>query len=505
MKNRSLFAKSLRAQIFSGILIAIAAVGLSSCHSAAYYYYKFPQYTFADRPIPPSKLAQRVMVSVTDGGIGSLPILDAKRDIRSNVQNTIPTFQISGGVGGYPNLILNYPAEVHGYVYSSTKGDLSLVNYSKETSSAAPVTFAAPSSSVAIPPQATHFYSAEKSIGILGIYDAVAGKSYALVIPNVDGVAVNTGDTVALAMVSTSNTVYRVFQLNDNQYKTSAAAMAATGSVDCEPLNTPVYCAVQVPGSFDRPTAAYFSLDGNTAYILNCGPECGGSTASVSFLQTAPLYINLIPTSPVTPPSPVISNVPVPGGATVGLSNGTTLYVAGQQRMPDGLWAGELTTINLASAVTSPSTAVTGQYSISDGHHSKLLFADDNTLWIGSQLCANGERAKLAAAGNTTQAANYNCLTRFDLGANTAQIVPTIAPNGSTTVSYPNTNQNLYYYGDLTGLCWVQGFHKVYTAYGGQVHAFNTVDGSEINNQYITVQGTALDVAYLDAIADTDN
>jgi hypothetical protein len=66
-------------------------------------------------------------------------------------------------------------------------------------------------------------------------------------------------------------------------------------------------------------------------------------------------------------------------------------------------------------------------------------------------------------------------------------------------------SQNQYYYGDLTGLCWVQNLHKVYTAYGGQVHAFNTADGSEINNKNITIQGTALDVAYLDAVTDADN
>ena len=497
MKNRSVFAKSLRAQIFSGLLIAIAAVGLSSCHSAAYYYYKFPQYTFADRPVPPSKLAQRVMISVTDAGIGQLSIVDAKRDIRSNVQNTIPSFQISGGVGGYPSLILSYPAEVHGYVYSSTKGDLSVVDYSKETASAGPVTFPAPSTSLAVPSTGEHFYSAEQSVGLLGIYDAVAGRAYSLIIPNVYRVATNTGDTVVLAMVANSNDVYRIFKLNDNQYQTASAAIQATGSVDCEPLNLPVYCAVKVPGNFDRPTAAYFSLDGNTAYVLNCGPECGGATASVSFLQTGPLYVNNIPTTPVPPTTPVVSNVPVPGGATVGLSDGTTFYIAGQQKMPDGLWSGQLTTINLANAVTNPSIAVTGQYSISDGNHSKLLFADDNTLWIGSQFCATGERAKLNE--------NYNCLTRFDRGSHAVAIVPDVTPGGKTTVPYPNTNQNLYYYGDLTGLCWVQGFHKVYTAYGGQVHAFNTADGSEINNQFITVQGTALDVAYLDAISDTDN
>ena len=72
-------------------------------------------------------------------------------------------------------------------------------------------------------------------------------------------------------------------------------------------------------------------------------------------------------------------------------------------------------------------------------------------------------------------------------------------------VPYPNGNQNQYYYGDLTGLCWVQNLHKVYTAYGGQVHLFNTSDGSEINNVNVIVQGTALDVAYMDAVTDADN
>ena len=267
-----------------------------------------------------------------------------------------------------------------------------------------------------------------------------------------------------------------------------------------KPFNLPVYCAVPVNGTsanFDRPIGAYFSLDGTQAYILNCGPECGGGTASVTFLQQGNLRTDNIPTAPPPYQSSFISNVPVPGGVTTALATGTTLYVAGQQRLPDGLFTGNLSIIDLAAAAATPATAVTGQYGISDGTHTKLLFADDNTLWIGSQFCATGERAKLNQ--------NYNCLTRFDLGAKTAQIIPNVTPGGTPTVGYPNTNQNLYYYGDLTGLCWVQTFHKVYTAYGGQVHAFNTADGTEINNQFITVQGTALDVAYLDAVTNGDN
>ncbi len=30
------------------------------------------------------------------------------------------------------------------------------------------------------------------------------------------------------------------------------------------------------PLVFDRPVKAVFSADGSTAYVLNCGPECGG-------------------------------------------------------------------------------------------------------------------------------------------------------------------------------------------------------------------------------------
>jgi hypothetical protein len=135
-----------------------------------------------------------------------------------------------------------------------------------------------------------------------------------------------------------------------------------------------------------------------------------------------------------------------------------------------------------------------------------LLFADNNTLWIGSQYCANGERAALGL--------NYNCLTMVVLSgavsapivSNSVKILPNVTPGSATAVvPYPNQNNNQYYYGDLTGLCWVQNFNKVYTAYGGQVHIFSTIDGSEIDNQYVTVQGTALDVAYIDALSDGAN
>ncbi len=469
---------------FCGLLIAIATLGLTACGP---YYYKFPVYTFANRPIPPSKLAQRVMISVGNAGAGgsggALAIIDAKRDIRSNVQNTITNFAVSGFSAGMPGQILSFPEQTRGYVYSNADGSLTTIDYGKEATAGSAGTFPARSNALAVPTDFARIFSAEETSGQLVVLDNSTGKAYALNLPNVYQVAANTGDTVAIAMVRNSNTLYQVVKLNANQPN-------PPNFVDCQPYNLPVYCVVPVPGTYDRPVGAFFSLDGTTAYILNCGPECGGTTASVTVLQQGALNINNAATG-ASVASAFIANIPVPGGVTTALSDGSTLYVAGQQQQADGLFSGNLSTISLAS------NAITGKYSISDGYHTKLLFAEDNTLWIGSQFCSTGERAKLGQ--------NYNCLTRFDMGAKTAAVVPAATPGGATTVPFPNTNLNPYYYGDLTGLCWVQTFHKVYTAYGGQVHAFNTADGSEINNFLVTVQGTALDVAYLDASTNAAN
>jgi len=487
-------------RLLCGLLLALSSLTLCSCHSAAYYYYKFPEYNYAGRPVPPSKLAQRVMIGVSaNGSIGSLQIVDASRDIRSNVEDTIPYYSIGGYSSGYPGTILNFPSELRGYVYSNSDGSLIHINYSTEASAGSVGSFQSGAGSIAVPASFGHYYAAEEAAGVLEVIDNLTGQSFGLILPNVYKVMANKGDTVALAMVHNSNVLYRVFKLNQNQYPTSQAAITATGSSDCEPALLPVYCAVSVPGTYDQPSDVYFSLDGTTAYVLNCGPECGGTKASVTLLQQGPLNENVIPSSPVQP-NPMIANVPVPGGVTDALSDGTTLYLAGQQLQPDGLFEGFLSTMNQTT------NTITGIYPISDGTHSKMLFADNDTLWIGSQFCATGERAKLGQ--------NYNCLTVAQLSTTTpaqvlsVQIVPNVTPGSATAVvPYPNQNFNMYYYGSLTGLCWVQNFNKVYTAYGGQVHVFSTVlsptgYANEIDNEYVKVQGTALDVAYMDALSD---
>jgi hypothetical protein len=338
--------------------------------------------------------------------------------------------------------------------------------------------------------------------------------------------------------VQNSNTLYRIVKL-----PATANPVRPPGYVDCEPLLLPAYCVVPVAGDYDRPVNVNFSIDGGTAYVLNSGPENGGTTASVSLLDTSKLNIDTVPTvDPATiPPSdptyplskltgpsgPVANPVVIPGGVTASLSDGTYLYLAGQQLQAagkyKGLFAGNLTTMNLTTY------AVSAPVSISDGTHTKLLFADSNTLWIASSNCSNGVRAATAAAelasqGYTDQAGNYNCLTMTTTGTSTppATIIPAVVQSNIPTVTpvvVPNinTDQNQYYYGSATGLCWVQNYYKVYTGYGGQVHAFYTglnpspivetqqidanggTPGAEIFNTNFTVQGTVFDVAYMDA------
>jgi hypothetical protein len=555
--SRSLKSSSRRALL--AFVTAVTALTVTSC---THNYYQFPEYTFAGRPIPPSSLGERVMVGVsTNGTSGALIILDGLRNLRNNIQNTNPGWSISGYSGAAPSLILNFPEQTRGYVYSSASPyPLSTVSYSTESSSGSAGNLGGAANSIAVSPDFLRIYGAVESNGQLVVIDQQLGQTFALNLPNVYKVAVNTGDTVAVAMVRNSNSLYRVIKLNTTQ-----ATVAPPGAIDCEPNILPVYCVVPVPGTFDRPYGAYFSLDGSNVYIENCGVECGGGSnggSGFSIIPQAPLNLNLIPTS-APYPAVVTKTVSVPGGVTDMISDGVNLYTSGQQLQTSGpnagLFAGNLTVIPLSTL--TPAAPI----SISDGSHSKMLFADNNTLWIGSQNCANGVRAALATAGNTTQAANYNCLTRYVTsgailptwtaqtaysvgqevtdGVNTqvvqtagtsggstpswnasnngvttdssvvwvnigptarAQVIPAVTPNNTAstalTVPYPNTNQNYTYYGSLTGICWVQEFFKVYTAYGGQVHAFNTVDGSEINNVNITVQGTALDVAYMDAL-----
>lgn len=488
----------------------LAAVALAGCGSSVY---------FAGRNLPPSGILNRVMIAIQNtspGGSGALQIVDAYYDIRSSYNSGVGLFSVSGYSGQLPISIQNLPDQQEGAVYSEGgTPSLTLANYQTEVAGLANGLGGYAASSIFITRSGSWVFAAGQTSHQLIIAGQFNGKSYTLGLPDIYRVSVNPGGSVVLVFAQNSPYVYYPRQL------TSAQTIAYSGgsstwpkaAVDCEPQNAPAWCLFQAespdhvdstgtyygaPLLFDHPDKAVFSADGSIAYVLNCGPECGGTASSVSLLPTAPLIFTTGQQSGLLPTEAALSSpcgpsgttngctISVPNGATNALVDGSLMYVVGQKLMPDGYWGGYLTRLDLSTnALVPPTTASPNPVSISDGvpgGPSRMIEADDNTLWIGMTKCTNGERYNNPA----TYPGGYGCLTMFNTATN------------SVTLLEP-------YIGDATGIADVEGLHKIYTAEGGQVYIYSTKDGSSIDNQYVAVTGTAWDVAYMDGTTDANN
>ncbi len=484
-----------------------AAVALAGCGTENYV---------DGRVLPPSGLKNRVLIAIQNPGIlakGSLEIVDAYYDERSGYNGKPAAFSLSGFGGAIPVTIQNMPEEQSGAIYGSGDGSLTLADYQGEKTSGTVSGLNGLSSSIFITRNKAFVFAASQAAHFLTVIDQALGTSIGLSLPGVYRVSVNPGGSVAMAFVENSNYAYYPRQLSAAQTTAYSGGPSTwpKAAVDCEPQNAPSWCLLQMqspdhsyvdnagvteyygaPLVFDRPIKAVFSSDGSTAYILNCGPECGGSTASISEVPISPLIFlqgqqsGILPCNlPANGPCPdsnakPMVNIPIPGGASNALVDSSTMYVVGQQpQVIQGqtLFAGNLTVVNLGNNTASSPVAISdGQ----PGAMSRMIEADDNTLWIGMTGCTTGVRYA------TNPSSGYGCLTMYN--TSTSKVV-LLEP----------------YIGDATGIAAVTGLHKIYVAEGGQVYIYSTVDGSSIDNQYVTVTGTAYDVAYMDAVTDTDN
>ncbi|MFZ1086277.1 MAG: hypothetical protein WAN35_15035 [Terracidiphilus sp.] len=489
----------------SAVAALAVAVALAGCGTTTY---------FAGRALPPSGLRNRVLIAVQNPSsfsAGALGFVDAYYDIRFvyNSTNTGPAFSINSFAAKLPSTIQNMPEQQLGAVYGSGDGSFTLVNYATETAAGGTVNgLNGPSSSVFVSRSLSYVVAASQSARVLTVVNRANGSSIPLNLPGVYRVSMNPGGSVALAFVQNSNYVYYPIQLTAAQTLaySGGASTWPTGAVDCEPFNNPIWCLFQaqdpatgLPLTFDRPVKAVFSADGGTAYILNCGPECGGTTASITPLPVAPMIFLLGQKSGALPTASTLasSTVPIPGGASNALVDSSTMYVVGQcaaaatlsagqpqcgTQTSNSLFTGMLTVVTLPSGAATTISAV-AQIPISDGAPgavSRMIEADDNTLWIGMTKCTDGARV--------ANGLPYGCLSMVNISNLTSPSV-TLLP----------------YIGDATGIAGVTGLHKVYTVEGGQVYIYSTVNGSAIDNQYVTVTGTAYDVAYMDGLTDGNN
>ena len=483
----------------SAVAALVVAAALAGCGTTTY---------FAGRALPPSGLRNRVLIAIQNpsaGAKGALGFVDAFYDIRFSYNDKTQSFSISGFSGALPVTIQNMPEEQNGVVYGSGDGSLANVDYAHEKANGNAATLNGLSSSVFITRNRAFAFAASQSSHVLTVVDATSGGgSYPLSLPGVYRVSVNTGGSVALAFVENSDFAYYPRKLTASQGIAYSGGPTTwpKAAVDCEPQNAPAWCLFQAqspdntdatgnsygaPLKFDRPVKAVFSADGGTAYVLNCGPECGGSKSSMTPLPVAPmiyltgLQSGKLPTSAGLAGSTLL----IPGGASNALVASSTLYVVGQQPQQvqgQTLFAGNLTVVDLSANTIIPGTsAAPNPVSISDGAPgavSRMILADDNTLWIGMTKCTNGVRA---ATGQP-----YGCLTMYNTSNNTVTLLES-------------------YLGDLTGIAAVTDLHKVYVAQGGQVYIYATANGAAISNQYVSVTGTAYDVAYMDAVTDGNN
>jgi len=360
---------------------------------------------------PPSGLPNRVLASqgvTATFTFGGLVILNGYNDTIPGVAHiqagsspglmaTSPSRNIAAAFDASSNNI--YAVDTH------TEAGIGNVRIQGPTSSMVFPT-AVPIGYVAIPTATVSGYT---FVGAVDIMNFSASQLTTIAVTNAQTVISNgSGDQLL------------VFS-NDSDSVTVLNPDNAVPPVDLSCLsNVPNSVCTIVPG-FDRPV--YGIVNGNTAYILNCGPQCGGKQASVKLLDLPSLTIT--------------GTIPV-DAATWGLLNGSTLYVAGTSPTNHAC-TGQTTaatTCGRLDIVDLGSGTVTGTAVITDGYHDRMDITTNGQVFIGSHDCTN--------IGNVSfpNGEVRGCLSIFRTADNSVLIPP---DNGDVTGLQAFTTRDVEY------------------------------------------------------------
>jgi hypothetical protein len=368
----------------------------------------------------PSGLPLRAFVSNPDSpsAIGHGPVLnimDASRDFLSTFVVNLASLGSSVTDAGMMALS---PKQDRTIVVSPLDSRLAIVNNSAESLSGA-VTLPGPTQSVfvwtdnrtafAAVPTATVPGAAEGAVVMIDI--AAARITDTIPIPLVRYVAASPNGNQILAFSDNSNLVSVIDP-------SLVGVGAQTPTQPCS--STPAaICTVSDP-SLDHPIGAVFNSTGTTAYIISCGPECGGSAAAISVLDLG---------GGSTPPAFTGQVALIPGGATTALLHGTTLYVAGTPPAPQNscgtgvppppataTTCGQLTLVNTTTMIAATSVQ------ISDGTHVRIEMGANAQLFLGSVNCTASTCLNIVdtSSGSVTQT---NVVWTID-GGNVTGIAP---------------------------------------------------------------------------------
>lgn len=326
-----------------------ASVNLIACGNSPY-----------SNPGPTTGVADRVLASqgvtstFTSGGLVVI----------NGIYDTVPRVAPLSA-GNSPGLMVVTPTLNIAAAFDASTNSVYAVDTTKEVG-IGNVRLPGPTSSMVFPTATGIGYAAiptatVNGFSFIGAVDEMNFQASALTtiaVTNAQTVISNAGGSQLLVFSNDSNSV------------TMLTPSAAVPLVDLSCLSgTPNPVCVAVPG-FDRPV--YGIINGNTAYILNCGPQCGGVMASVMVFDL---------------PSLTITNTIPVDAATWGLLNGSTLYVAGTSPTNNACTSQttEATTCGRLDIIDLGSNTVTGSIVITDGYHDRMDLNVVGQLFIGSR------------------------------------------------------------------------------------------------------------------------
>ena len=406
---------------------------------------------------PPSRLTFRAFVSnplhETSGGatIPALDIVDASKDVVSATAGV----SLSGVMSDVGMMVLT-PTRDRTLVVSPSSNRIAVINNATEAVTTA-LGLPGPTESLWVVADGSSVFVAIPSVPVAGQPAGGVGE-FNLVTAAITAIA-PVPAAHYLVPSPTGNQIL-IFSDNSNLVTLLFPSLIGTGSQ----TNTQVPCsatpvAACTVGGFDRPVWAVFDSSGSTAYVFNCGLECGGSgNASI-----VPLNMG---TQTTGAPIPLVSGG-LTGGATVGLLAGNLLYVAGT---PPGVACGMGTAAQncgVLSVVDIASSAVAAAQLIPDGYHDRMQMGANGQLFVGSRTCTN-----VISAGETR-----GCLAIYDTVHSTVVVPP----------------QN----GDVTGIEPVPNRKVVYVCQGGALRIYDTTT-DQLQTTQVNIVGQAIDVKVVD-------
>jgi hypothetical protein len=319
---------------------------------------------------PPSSLTKRVLASQSVTAAQSFGRLVIVNGLNDSLPRASPL-----AAGSSPGLMVMSPTRNIVVSVDSATNTLYGVNTAKENV-ISNVRLPGPTSSIVVPSADTVAYAAVPTATIsgfafIGAIEVVNFNSGAFT-----SIAVNNAQTVVSDDTGTKLLVFS----GDSDSVTVLTPGLAVPPVDTScyslPSVTPVTGVCEIVPGFDRPVSAV--VTGSTAYVLNCGAQCGGSQASVAVFDLATLTIT--------------KTIPV-DAATIALLSGSTLYVAGTSPSPaNNTCAGQTTAATVCGrldVIDTGSKTVTTTAVITDGYHQRMDLTSNGQLFIGARDCTS--------------------------------------------------------------------------------------------------------------------